>query len=126
MSLLFDKGIPSQYNIRTNIASSAFQFTPLLVPIGTATLLVPNNYSTLVVQAGETLASVTWTLPLVSACPGLQISIVNKSTSTTINLLTQGGNLLPAYLSPAQIPPSGGPGNDQFFYFQSDSVDTWQ
>lgn len=101
-------------------------FNSIYVPIGTVNYTIPITCSTAVCLSGETLSTVNWTFPLASASPGLQISMLNKSTSTTINLLTQGGNYLPSYLSPASIPPSGGPGNDQFYYFQSDGIDTWQ
>jgi hypothetical protein len=96
------------------------------VPIGTVNYTIPSKCSAVVCLSGETLTVVNWTFPLVSACPGLQISLFNKSTTTTINLLTQGGNYLPSYLSPATIGPSGGPGNDQYYFFQSDGIDTWQ
>lgn len=101
-------------------------FNIIKVPIGTSTYSIPITCSTVICLSGETLSSVTWTLPLASSCPGLQISIINKSTSTTITLATVGGNYLPSYLSPPTIPPSGGSSNDQFFYFQSDGIDTWQ
>ena len=96
------------------------------VPIGTVNYAIPTTCSGVICLSGETLTTVNWTFPLVSSCPGLQISLFNKSTTTTINLLTQGGNYLPSYLSPATIGPSRGPGNDQYYFFQSDSVDTWQ
>jgi hypothetical protein len=116
----------SYLNIYTNTISSGILFSTVFVPIGTTSYRILTNSSNIVCLAGETLSSVTWTLPKASTCPGLQMSLINKSTSTTINLMVQSGDFLPSYLSPAQIPPSGGSSNDQFYYFQSDGIDTWQ
>jgi hypothetical protein len=115
------------YSTTSNyVVGGGVYFTPVLVPVGATSFNIPTNYSTIILQSSETLSSVTWAFPKANSVPGLQISILNKSTTTTINLVVKPGDFLPDYLVPPQIPPSTGPGGDQFYYFQSDGIDTWQ
>jgi hypothetical protein len=108
------------------IVSGGIFFSTVVLPAGTANYSITSNVSQVVCPSTEALSSVNWTLPKASTCPGLQMSLVNKSTSATVNVLTTDSDYLPSYFSPAQLPPSAGPTNDQFYYFESDGVDTWQ
>jgi hypothetical protein len=126
ISHILDDGQIATIPLIATTMTSGTQFASYFVPIGTVAYSIPIKQSSIVCLRAETLSSVTWTLPKVSSCAGLQMSLINKSTATTINLVVQSGDSLPSYFSPPQIPPSGGVGNDQFYYFQSDGIDSWQ
>jgi hypothetical protein len=106
--------------------SGGICFATTIVPAGTAAYSINAQTSQVICPSNELRTAVTWTLPKASTCPGLQMSLVNKSLTAVITLATTGGDYLPSYLSPPTIPVSTGPGNDQFYYFESDGINTWQ
>jgi hypothetical protein len=104
-----------------NTLNAGFQFAVLLVPVGTAVLQMTNNYGLYVVQATETLPSVTWNMPSAAATPGTFFGLINKSTVTTVTLVPTAGDTTQI----PTLPPSGGVGMDFFFPVWSDGVNAW-
>lgn len=122
---LLNQNDQSYLNIRTNTISSGILLNTYHVPLGSLTLNITSNNSQYVCLPTETLPTVTYTLPLASSCPGMFLMIINKSTTTTINVVPQGSDIIAGNQNPLVVGPSTGPGGDYIVDIFSDGIDTW-
>lgn len=113
---------PRKYTGQMATLSSAVQFSVFFVPLGTAMVVMTNQYSHYVVHRAETLATMTWFYPQASSCPGLYIGMCNKSAITTVTLVPFAGD----FAIWTSLPPSSGIGMDTYEPTWSDGFDTWQ
>lgn len=112
---------PRVFDAHVNTISGGIRMHVFIVPIGQSVVQISRSFGTYVLQAGETLSTVTWNLPSAVGSPGAFYALWNKSTTTTVNIVTVDGDTCVF----DTLGPSSGVGQDTFSPIWSDGINAW-